>query len=856
MEILELKSEELVEHGSGLRLWLGDLNGSISVVGYRTCDCNGLVDTGRRFEVRSGTELTRGKGNRARRAGQDRAKQMPYYRPVTSRCYVSTFRAICDSFREVLSVEVENSLRTVHIHQFLFFPAFQQNMPLMYELLKCWDSTEEGFKIKDQLLKFSTDEVAILTGLPNTGAEIIWHNEPLGGVMSTELKTEMTQLSRSTDDATVLKTFISFVLSNLFFPLNSLKTPRRLVSIASSLEEFSSINWAWTLREFLVNEFNRMATKLATEKPLGYINDFLPLLLVWFLEHINVNTPTYPDSRPRFLRWEGNTSIFYNSEKAANLVATLKEKQILYVIDGVSAVEAELVHADITSFQPPPSPLKQKSHEQSELPPTKKRRVKASQKQKSPDETKVEFQAAEGFAQPEWLSLLEERMNNLIDTVSRKIKEEIGDRLDKIEDNLHRVEVKVDDLQTKFINHCSQYPVTPAESSSSSTDSVDQTLAGWKIKSKIIPTVDAEPPIPMDDQTPTPSDQEATKLGDESPPVSTMQSPPSSPNKEPTNEESPSTKDQSPSTKEQSPSPKQQSPTTTGKEIVCTDEMQSPTTEMEIVCVSDTVKDLRRPAQTTMYYRGKEFLAQDMQLFIDECLRKYAYLEDVVFSTGNIILNRRDIDHILLDDCLDNFHIDAYAFFVDRKAKAIPAIYQPYLYISPMHRILNDYKDPSDLYIKHINKETLRRIHLLIIPIIHNNHWTLLVGRMKERVWKLYDSLPNPQHKDICVTVINELFKDLNKCFDADITKWRINIVRGTPTQSNSFDCGMFVCKYMDKVVGKDKVDWTEYKFWQNDMPRFRAEFAYQILLEGETVELMHVKDRIESAVKPHLKLM
>ncbi|KAL0909865.1 hypothetical protein M5K25_020772 [Dendrobium thyrsiflorum] len=48
----------------------------------------------------------------------------PYNRPVTSRCYVSTFRAICDSFREVISAEVENSLRTVNIHQFLFFPAF------------------------------------------------------------------------------------------------------------------------------------------------------------------------------------------------------------------------------------------------------------------------------------------------------------------------------------------------------------------------------------------------------------------------------------------------------------------------------------------------------------------------------------------------------------------------------------------------------------------------------------------------------------------------------------------------------------------------------------------------------------
>ncbi|KAL0916398.1 hypothetical protein M5K25_013905 [Dendrobium thyrsiflorum] len=207
-------------------------------------------------------------------------------------------------------------------------------------------------------------------------------------------------------------------------------------------------------------------------------------------------------------------------------------------------------------------------------------------------------------------------------------------------------------------------------------------------------------------------------------------------------------------------------------------------------------------------------------------------IEDVVFTSGNVVLTRRDIDHILLDECLDNFYIDAYAFFIDRKTKTFPAIYQSYLYISPMHRILKNYNDESDLYIKHIKKETLKRTNLLIIPIIHNNHWTLLVGHLKER--------------------INELYIDLNKCFDADITKWRINIVRGTPTQSNSFDCGMFVCKYMEKVVVKDKVDWSAYKYWQNDMPRYRADFAYQILLEYESVELKHVKKCIESAVKSH----
>ncbi|KAL0918469.1 hypothetical protein M5K25_010478 [Dendrobium thyrsiflorum] len=807
----------------------------------------------------------------------------PYYRPVTSRCYVSTFRAICDSFREVLSPEVENSLRTVHIHQFLFFPAFQQNIPLMYELLKCWDSTEEGFKIKDQLLKFSTDEVAILTGLPNTGVEIIWHNEPLGGVLSTELKSEMTQLSRSTDDATVLKTFISFVVSNLFFPLNSLKTSRRLVSIASSLEEFSSINWAWTLREFMVNEFNRMATKLATEKPLGYINGFIPLLLVWFLEHVNVNKPTNPDSRPRFLRWEGNTNIFYSSEKAAHLVANLKENQIVYVLDGLSAEEADLVHADLTSFQPPPSPLKQKSHEPSDLPPAKKIRIKTSQTSQKPvhelpHESKEEFQSAQAFAQPEWLSHMEERMHNWFDAASSKIQKAIGDRIDKIEANLRRVEGKVDDLQHKFDNHCLQCTVDPerttAESSSPTTESshetVEQPLVKWKRLRKFTPTtMDEQPPttteqeatplgdesspIPMDEQPPTTIEQEVTRLGDESPPITTMQAPPSPTTKE--QSPSTSTKEQSPTTKgkEIVPIEETQYPTTTGKAIVPTEDTQSPTTGKEIVTVSSqTIQDIRSPAQTEMDYPGKNFLAPDMQSFIDDCLKRYAYRQDVVFSSGNVILTRRDIDHILLDECLDNFHIDTCAFFLDRKTKALPEIYQPYLYVSPMHRILKSYNDYTDLYIKHIKKETLKRTNLLIMPIINNNHWTLLVGRLKERVWKLYDSLPNPQHKEICVTVVNELYIDLRKCFEADITKWRMNIVRGTPTQSNSFDCGMFVCKYMEKVVLKDKVDWSAYKYWQNNMPRYRADFAYQILLEGERIELNNVKKRIESAAKAH----
>ncbi|KAL0922796.1 hypothetical protein M5K25_006814 [Dendrobium thyrsiflorum] len=89
---------------------------------------------------------------------------VPYQRPVTSRCYVTTFRTICDAFVEIINVEVEVTLRTLNIHQFLKFPPFQQCIPLLYEILKFWNTSDEGFIINGHLL-FTSDEVALLTDL-------------------------------------------------------------------------------------------------------------------------------------------------------------------------------------------------------------------------------------------------------------------------------------------------------------------------------------------------------------------------------------------------------------------------------------------------------------------------------------------------------------------------------------------------------------------------------------------------------------------------------------------------------------------------------------------------------------------
>ncbi|KAH0463204.1 hypothetical protein IEQ34_007786 [Dendrobium chrysotoxum] len=271
--------------------------------------------------------------------------QMPYQRPVTSRCYVTTFRKIFDAFVEIIDDEVEQTFRNLKIHQFLKFPAFQQCIPLLFEILKFWNAADEGFVVNGHLLKFTSDEVSLLTGLPNRGDEIKWKVDPLTGPLSTDIKIEITQLDRLSVNATKIKTFIMFLLSNLFFPLNNHKTPRRLISIANNVNEFNSINWAACIRNFMVNEFNTITNKFAMKKPLGYINGFFPLLLIWFLEHFSCNKPSNPESRPRFLRWEGNTEMYYTQESATKLFKFLKNNE------DVTNKEAEGLGADLNAIQ-------------------------------------------------------------------------------------------------------------------------------------------------------------------------------------------------------------------------------------------------------------------------------------------------------------------------------------------------------------------------------------------------------------------------------------------------------------------------------------------------------------------------
>ncbi|KAH0468509.1 hypothetical protein IEQ34_003542 [Dendrobium chrysotoxum] len=166
---------------------------------------------------------------------------------------------------------------------------------------------------------------------------------------------------------------------------------------------------------------------------------------------------------------------------------------------------------------------------------------------------------------------------------------------------------------------------------------------------------------------------------------------------------------------------------------------------------------------------------------------------DMIYTSGKVFIYRSQIDELLMSEYLDTNHVDIFGIFLVEKSQMCPGLYLPFLFVSSFHL-------------------------------------TLLVGNLKTKVWDFYDSLPKKTHRAILPEVISHLYEDTINSFDTDIRGWRIQKIKQAPTQKNSVDCGMYICKYMEAAIQPEAVVWTDVKDWQENMAKFRAEFAYAIL--------------------------
>eukprot|EP01090_Pellita_catalonica_P021597 TRINITY_DN8128_c0_g1_i1.p1 TRINITY_DN8128_c0_g1~~TRINITY_DN8128_c0_g1_i1.p1 ORF type:complete len:514 (+),score=59.98 TRINITY_DN8128_c0_g1_i1:326-1867(+) len=122
----------------------------------------------------------------------------------------------------------------------------------------------------------------------------------------------------------------------------------------------------------------------------------------------------------------------------------------------------------------------------------------------------------------------------------------------------------------------------------------------------------------------------------------------------------------------------------------------------------------------------------------------------------------------------------------------------------------------------------------VLIPVHLGNHWCLAVINIRDKRFEYYDSLggKNPS----CIATLRRYLVDEakdKKSVDLDLEDW-VDYApgRNVPQQQNSYDCGVFTCKYADRVSHDAK-----FEFSQKDMSYFRKRLLLDILAHEATID-------------------
>ncbi|KAI0504362.1 hypothetical protein KFK09_015314 [Dendrobium nobile] len=206
---------------------------------------------------------------------------MQGYTPkIHFRCRTSGFREVCDELAEKFGDQFVNSLSELQINQFLLLPRFPQNVPMVYILLSTWEIESESFVINSRSLAFTSEEIALIIGLPNRGDKFEPGTSTIAGRTANDIRHEILKLKSSTPIEIVREKFIVYLLSNIFFPMANFRVQSTILDVAKKVEQFRSYNWPLSIRDFLVNEFNTIAKKKSKGQSLGYVNGFVMIIIV------------------------------------------------------------------------------------------------------------------------------------------------------------------------------------------------------------------------------------------------------------------------------------------------------------------------------------------------------------------------------------------------------------------------------------------------------------------------------------------------------------------------------------------------------------------------------------------------
>ncbi|MBW0500146.1 hypothetical protein O181_039861 [Austropuccinia psidii MF-1] len=120
---------------------------------------------------------------------------------------------------------------------------------------------------------------------------------------------------------------------------------------------------------------------------------------------------------------------------------------------------------------------------------------------------------------------------------------------------------------------------------------------------------------------------------------------------------------------------------------------------------------------------------------------------------------------------------------------------------------------------------------VIIFPVnIANAHWTCAAINLKNKRFEFYDSMGNRNDSVLANLrdyIVNEALAKKKQVLD--LSGWIDFYPMNVPQQDNAYDCGIFVCQFMDSLSRDWGTGNAEFDFSQENMPYIRTKMIYEI---------------------------
>jgi Ulp1 family protease len=199
------------------------------------------------------------------------------------------------------------------------------------------------------------------------------------------------------------------------------------------------------------------------------------------------------------------------------------------------------------------------------------------------------------------------------------------------------------------------------------------------------------------------------------------------------------------------------------------------------------------------YYESKKYTEKPLP-FIDPC----DYKDLRLYVKGKAIPNKHEESFYRFDftQCFNDDIINAYIDLLKQKTNEKNILLNTYfseLLIRQYDKSKKNFKKFCNI----INKErNIKTAHKFYIPILlHNpNHWSLIIVNTLEHSIEWIDSFYSilTEEVEIYIKRIKQFFKELIKFNRGKEGKFMIKIIYTKYKQENDYDCGVYMCKYID----------------------------------------------------------